>query len=59
MVASTNGVGTKLKLAFETGIHDTIGIDLVRAHLVICTVFPSGTVTEWFQVVVAGGYECQ
>ena len=41
MVASTNGVGTKLKLAFETGIHDTIGIDLVRAHsgIYICTVF--------------------
>ncbi|RLN09504.1 hypothetical protein C2845_PM11G00870 [Panicum miliaceum] len=29
MVASSDGVGTKLKLAFETGIHDTIGIDLV------------------------------
>jgi len=23
-------VGTKLKLAFETGIHETIGIDLVK-----------------------------
>jgi phosphoribosylformylglycinamidine cyclo-ligase len=30
MVSSTDGVGTKLKVAFELGIHHTVGADLVN-----------------------------
>jgi phosphoribosylformylglycinamidine cyclo-ligase len=29
LVAANDGVGTKVKIAIETGLHDTIGIDLV------------------------------
>jgi phosphoribosylformylglycinamidine cyclo-ligase len=30
LVASADGVGTKLRIAFLTGVHDTIGVDLVN-----------------------------